>query len=418
MRLLYNLGIYSYGVGIISVAKLGNKKANTWVEGRRNWQSKLNNKNFNSKPIWFHTSSLGEYIMSKPLIDLTLKKYPEKEIILTFFSPSGYENVNLKNKRIHKLYLPLDTKENAMEFVEKTNPSIAIFAKYDFWFNTIEAIQKKNIPTLVFAANLHPKQLYFKMGWQWQEQILKNISRLQLINDKHLPFLLKHGFKNTSISGDPRFDEVGNKHNNSTEKIKTFISSKICLVLGSSWKEEENLVRKHFDQLKHLAIIIAPHDISEKRIKSIEKRFKDKTIRYSQTKAEIKETDKVLIIDSIGLLAQLYNYSDISFVGGGFSGKLHNILEPASTNNAVLFGPKHQKFFEAVELIKLSGAFSITNGANLINVIKELEKENQLEKTKTIASNFVTKNKGATSIIFNQLKELMNYSTTSASSKI
>ena len=140
MRLLYNLGIYAYGIGIISAAKLGNKKANTWVEGRRNWQSKLNNKNFNSNPIWFHTSSLGEYIMSKPLIDLTLEKYPDKEIILTFFSPSGYENVNLENKRIHKLYLPLDTKGNATEFVEKTNPSIAIFAKYDFWFNTIEAI--------------------------------------------------------------------------------------------------------------------------------------------------------------------------------------------------------------------------------------------------------------------------------------
>jgi 3-deoxy-D-manno-octulosonic-acid transferase len=347
-----------------------------------------------------------------------LDQYPKKNILLTFFSPSGYLNVKPNNIRIKKHYIPLDTISNAKEFIKVTHPCIAIFAKYDFWFNHLTELQKSAIPIIVFSSNLHQKQLYFKAGWQWQKKILQGISRILVLNNAIEDFLKTEKFQNVLTCGDTRFDEVGIEKKLSLSLISNYINKRTCIVVGSSWEAEEKILMKTHLKLKNFAIIIAPHDVSEKRINSIEKHFKNKTIRFSQLNNDNANTSKILLIDSIGVLSEIYHYSDIAFIGGGFKGKLHNILEPAATNNVVLFGNKYAKYEEAIELIKIKGAFKINNDLDFIETLKRLENEQEMKQYKETAFNYVANNKGATKIVLNEIKKLMSHSTTSASSKI
>ena len=231
-------------------------------------------------------------------------------------------------------------------------------------------------------------------------------------------FLRTEKFENVLTCGDTRFDEVGIEKKSTLSLISKYINNRTCIVLGSSWESEEKILMKTHLKLKNIAIIIAPHDVSEKRINSIEKHFKNKTIKYSQINNDNAITSKILLIDSIGVLSEIYHYSDIAFIGGGFKGKLHNILEPAATNNVVLFGNKYAKYEEANELIKIKGAFKINNDLDFIEILKQLENEQEMKQYKETAFNYVANNKGATKIVLNEIKKLMSHSTTSASSKI
>lgn len=418
MKLLYNIAIKAYGLGIITSSILGNKKALDWTEGRKNCLGNIKADINGEPPIWIHVSSLGEYIMAKPLIDLILDQYPKKNILLTFFSPSGLNNIKLNNLRIKKHYLPLDTSSNAKEFIKIVNPCIAIFAKYDFWFNLLTELQKSDIPSLVFSSTLNQKQLYFKTGWEWQKRILKGISKILVLNNTIKEFLEKEKFNNVLTCGDTRFDEVGSEKKINLSLISKYINNRTCLVIGSSWQAEEKILKKTFLQINNIAIIIAPHDVSDKRINSIETNFKNKTIRLSQLKDDNVASNKMLLIDSIGILSQIYHYSDIAFIGGGFKGKLHNILEPAASNNVVLFGDKYSKFEEANQLIKIKGAIKVNNYLDFIEIIKKLENKDEMMLYKKTAFNYVAMNKGATKIVLNEVTKLIPHSTTSASSKI
>jgi 3-deoxy-D-manno-octulosonic-acid transferase len=418
LKLLYNIAIKSYGLGIISSSILGNKKANDWINGRRNCLEKIKNDLNNESPIWLHVSSLGEYIMAKPLISKLLIEFPEKNILLTFFSPSGYNNVKLNQERVNKHYLPLDTPSNAKEFIKVVNPCIAVFAKYDFWFNYLIELQKSNIQTLFFSTNLNSNQLYFRKGWNWQKSILKKISKILVINQKIDSFLKKENFANTTVCGDTRFDEVRNKKKLDQDIILKYIDNRVCLVLGSSWEAEEKILKKALLKLNNIAIIIAPHDPSVKRINSLEKRFRNKTLKLSQLKEGNLNRKKILIVDSIGVLSKIYQHSDISFIGGGFKNKLHNILEPAATNNVILFGYNHSKYMEANELIKINGAIKIASAFDLVETINKLAAIKVLERYKKTALDYVENNKGATEIILKEIVNLIPHSTTSASSKI
>ena len=418
MKLLYDIAIKSYGLGIIYSSILGNKKANDWINGRKNCLEKIKEDLNNESPIWIHVSSLGEYIMAKPLISKLLVEFPKKNILLTFFSPSGFNNVKLKNERINKHYLPLDTPSNAKEFINTVNPCIAVFAKYDFWFNYLIELQKANIRTLFFSTNLNSNQLYFKKGWSWQKSILKKISKLLVLNQKVDSFLKKENFENTMVCGDTRFDEVRINKKLDQDIILKYINNRVCLVLGSSWEAEEKILKKALLKLNNIAIIIAPHDVSAKRINSIEKRFRNKTLKLSQLKESNLNRKKILIVDSIGILSNLYHYSDIAFIGGGFKNKLHNILEPAATNNVILFGCNHSKYIEANELIKINGAIKIASALDLVETINKMSTTEELEPYKKTAFNYVENNKGATEIILKEIMKLISHSTTSASSKI
>ena len=357
--------------------------------------------------------------MTKPLIDLLLEEYKEKIIYLTFFSPSGFENAKINNVRVIKGYLPLDTPSNAKYFIKHINPSIAIFAKYDFWFNYLAEVQKQKIPSIVFSTTLNKQHIYFRKSWSWHKNILKKISKILVLKEENLNFLINEGFENAGVCGDTRFDQVSNINENTKilPEIKKFIAGRKCIILGSSWKEEEDIVADIYDSNENTALIIAPHEVSEKRISEIEKIFQN-TIRNSSINSKKPSSDKILIIDSIGLLASIYQLSDIALVGGGFSGKLHNILEPASKNNVILFGPHFKKFPEASELINLKAAHIFSNSSELKSIFNELKNEQKLNAQKVIAFNYIKENKGATKLVFNTVKGLMPHSTTSASSKI
>ena len=418
MKHLYHFGILCYGIAIKLAALVGNSKAKKWIKGREKWKNKINEFDNKNPTIWIHISSLGEYIMTQPLIDLLLNEYQQKVIYLSFFSPSGYENTRIENPRIKKIYLPLDTPANAKYFIKKINPCIAIFAKYDFWFNYLSEIQKNDIPSIVFSTALNKQHVYFKYSWNWHKNILKEISKILVIKEENLDFLQNEGFDNASICGDTRFDQVSNNKlsNETFSNIKKYIGERNSMILGSSWPKEEKIV-KALHNNKETALIIAPHEVSEQRIVEIENTFKN-TIRYSNLHSLKICKDEVLIIDSIGMLASIYELTDIAVIGGGFSGKLHNILEPASKNNVILFGPNYSKFPEAIDLIELNAARSFSNEAELKNIKDELKNAEKTNTMKNTAFNYIEKNKGASRIVFNAIKELLDHSTTSASSRI
>ena len=420
MKVLYNLGIRGYGSGIKIASIFKHSKATRWIDGRKSWENKLKTTLSEYEQIWIHTSSFGEYLMVKPLIELLLSEYKDIHICLTFFSPSGFENAKIKNERISKHYLPLDTAANAKKFISIINPSLAIFVKYDFWFNYLVQLQQQQIPTLVFSASLKKEQLYFKSGWGWQKKTLMNISKILVLNSSVNKFLIDQGFKNTEVCGDTRFDQViynlANKKK--YESIEQFIQGRKCLILGSSWNKEEALLAKIHSQLENLAIIIAPHETSENRILEIEKTFQHKTIRYSSIDNNVDYTDKILIIDSIGLLADIYQYSDIAVIGGGFSGKLHNILEPAIRENVVLFGPHYFSFPEAIEMISKKIAIQFTNQTELCSIIINLIEDNSITDIKEKGYKYILNNKGATANVLKSVNELISHSTTSASSNM
>jgi len=405
MKLLYNTGISAYNSAIKTATFLGNEKAKKWMLGRKDWKNKLNIDN-SKDIIWIHASSLGEYIMVKPIIQEILKSNEKIEILLSFFSPSGFENFQDNNSRIKAIYLPIDTSQNASDFINLINPKLAIFVKYDFWFNYLKALQKKKIPTIVFSALLRKGQMYFNPIFKWQKEILKKIDSLLVINTNVEKFLLSEEFKNIEVCGDTRFDQVSeNKNYFKDNKIEHFINNRKCIILGSSWNKEEHLLKEIFNKISSFAIIIAPHNVNNDRINEIEKKFTN-SIRYSKFTNEITNNNKILIIDSIGKLANIYNYSDIAIVGGGFSGKLHNILEPSSCNNAVLFGPKFNSFPEATEMIKQEICWSFSNSSDLFNIINRLSEPKKLKDVKNNGINYISHNKGAVNIV---MKHIENY---------
>ena len=419
MKILYHIGILFYGASINLVAFCGNIKAKKWINGRKDWKNNIVAADNEDKPIWIHISSLGEYLMTKPLIQLLLDEYKEKRIYLSFFSPSGFENTKIDNAQITKIYLPLDTPANAKYFIKSINPSIAVFAKYDFWFNYLAEIQNQNIPSIVFSTALNKQQIYFRTSWSWHKNILKKISRILVLKEENLSFLHSEGFQNAEVCGDTRFDQVSKLKENTKylPDIEKFIAGRKCIVLGSSWKDEEEAIANIYNSIENTALIIAPHEVSENRILDIEKRFQE-AIRYSSINSNKPSTKKILIIDSIGLLTSIYQLSDIAIVGGGFTGKLHNILEPASCYNAILFGPHYNKFPEASDLISLNAGHSFSNSDELNTILNKLKDDQKLKEIKSIAFKYIKENKGATQLVFSTVKELMNYSTTTASSKI
>ena len=224
MKYLYHLGILCYGLAIKLAALGGNSKAKKWIKGRKNWKKKIADFDTYKPSIWIHISSLGEYIMTQPLIELLINEYKQEIIYLSFFSPSGYENTKIENSRIKKIYLPLDTPSNAKYFVKNINPSIVIFAKYDFWFNYLAVIQKNKIPSIVFSTALNKQHIYFKSSWTWHKNILKKISKILVLKDENLAFLQNEGFENAIVCGDTRFDQVStsNISNEDFSNIKNY----------------------------------------------------------------------------------------------------------------------------------------------------------------------------------------------------
>ncbi len=408
MQRVYTLLIHSYGIMMRTASKL-HPKAKKWQDGRLHWQEKLRKDlDTNALPvIWFHAASLGEFEQGRPVLEAIKAKLdalgqPHK-VLLTFFSPSGYEVRKDYPKADFVHYLPLDTPQNARLFLDIVKPVAAFFIKYEFWVNFISEIQKRKIKLILFSALFREEQLFFKPYGALFRNLLKGYTQIFVQNEASLAALKPLGLGNVSQAGDTRFDRVsanaeGTYHNATVAQFK---AGQPLLVVGSCWGKDLDLLLPFLQSLDvPLRTLIAPHEIHESTLKRIEKALPSKVLRYSQARQVIgNDLDQysVLLIDNVGLLAKIYRYADFAYVGGAFGEGLHNILEPTAFGVPVLFGKNYSKFPEAKELIQAGGAFSLTDSSQLILCFDRLyHNEAMRDKIREINQNYIQKNAHST----------------------
>lgn len=394
MNSLYNISIWFYVVAVY-FASLFNSKAKLWVNGRKNIFQKIEEVTKGEQNIvWLHCASLGEFEQGKPIIKGYKQKYPSHKILLTFFSPSGFEIRKNYEGVDWVFYLPADTKSNAKKFISIVKPIKVVFIKYEFWFNYMAELKKQNISFYSVSAIFRDWQAFFKYKW-WAEQ-LKNVTHF-FVQDKNSAELLESiGFKNTTISGDSRFDSVLTNTSNaeSFPLIEQFSKSKPTIICGSTWEKDELLLIRFIKENPLYNYIIAPHEMHH--ISHLQKQTGAQLFSTSNT--ENINSNNVLIIDSIGILSSIYQYANIAYIGGGFGSGIHNILEAVTFGLPVVFGPNYQKFIEANELINQNGAISISNYKELYSAINAFTDFDQ-----KIATNYIKNHSGATKIILETL---------------
>jgi 3-deoxy-D-manno-octulosonic-acid transferase len=398
---LYTFGILIY-VLLIHIASWFSPKAKLWVKGRKNWKAHLKKAiPDNASVIWFHCASLGEFEQARPVIEAYKKSFPDAFILLSFFSPSGYEIRKNYTIADYICYLPADFPSNAKDFVAIVKPQKAIFVKYEFWYNFLQALNVANCSTYLIAARFRPDQPFFQWYGSWFKKQLNNFYRIHLQDENSAEMLKKTGYTNFIVSADPRFDRVTQNAQQTEElpEIKLWLSGRSCMVAGSAWPADEKIF---FPWHNHRALIIAPHEIDETHLISIEKQAGTSIIRYSELIKNPNQTSNVLLIDNIGMLMRIYSMAEFAFVGGGFGTGLHNILEPAAFGIPVVFGPMHEKFPEANALIYAGGGLSVSSRNDFLQFLERLEKD----QNKIMAHNaqlFIQSNTGATELIMKDL---------------
>jgi 3-deoxy-D-manno-octulosonic-acid transferase len=410
MRSVYTISIKLYTL-IIWLAARFNPKAAKWIDGRKNVFSKMREKiQPDEKWIWFHAASLGEYEQGRPLIEAIKKTWPHYRILLTFFSPSGYEV--RKNYELADCisYLPEDTPANARKLIHLFDLKAIFFIKYEFWFNYMNEAKLQHIPLFFVSAKFRPSQHFFSFYGGWFRRHLEAVTHF-FIQDEISSNLLKsidiHQF---TVTGDTRFDRVLRLAQQADKfpVAEHFKAGNPLIVVGSSWPADEKLLFPIFDKLpSSYKIIVAPHDVSEKHIAEIEKKIGGNSIRY--TEYDFKDSHKVLIINNIGILSQLYQYADFAYVGGGFGVAIHNIQEAVTFGCPVIIGPKHKNFTEAVDLIRLGGVFEVSDADSMEKIFFELISDEGLrQKASSVCKTYVEKQTGATALILASLTKLLS----------
>lgn len=407
MILFYKTGIFFYSL-LIHIYSIFNEKARFFVRGRKNWEEILAQKiDAKSKYIWFHCASLGEFEQGRPVIEELKLRFPEYKIVLTFFSPSGYEI--RKNYPLADVvaYLPMDTKRNANNFLNIVKPEKAFFVKYEFWYFYISELKKRNIPLYIISAIFRENQQFFKnTPWgKWYRKLLNQVDHLFVQNEKSGELLKTIGLSNFTVSGDTRFDRVAAIAKSSKEIpiVDKFKGDSLLVIAGSTWKPDEELLAEFINQ-SSIKFIIVPHEVSANNINRIHQLLKKPAISFSKVSETEIDKFQVLIIDSVGLLSSIYRHGNIAYIGGGFGVGIHNILEAATFGLPLIFGPNYKKFKEAVDLTSEGGANSISNSNELLNTLNNLIREkNELEKASVICRKYVAKNVGSTKHIIKKV---------------
>jgi 3-deoxy-D-manno-octulosonic-acid transferase len=408
---LYNIGIQLYRAGVSLAAAAGNAKARLWLEGRRNWQEKMRTELAHKDDVvWIHAASLGEFEQGRPLLEAIRQEYPGSWIVLTFFSPSGYEVRKDYPVADHIYYLPLDTKQNAREFVQIVNPSLAIFIKYEFWYHYLTTLYEQEIPVLLISGIFRPDQVFFKFYGGMFRRLLEQMTYIFVQNQESLDLLAGIGINHAVLSGDTRFDRVWALRTEAPPltKIRDYIGERKAVIAGSTWEADERLLAAWWSQRNdnQVCLIIAPHEIHETHIQQLLELFPG-AARYTAGNWKAP----VLIIDNIGMLSALYRYARVSYVGGGF-GKdgIHNVLEPATYSKPVVFGPVFHKYPEAAALLAAGGGISVSNQTELTEQLELLLKDDQICTQKgQQAGHYVEDNKGVTDriIYYIQVKRFL-----------
>ncbi|HEX2922043.1 MAG TPA: glycosyltransferase N-terminal domain-containing protein [Bacteroidales bacterium] len=405
MRILYNLGIHLYSLFAL-IASPFSTRAKLWVEGRRNWKENIGkNIGADDKVVWVHCASLGEFEQGRPIIEEIKQRKPGIKIVLSFFSPSGYEIRKNYQFADCVTYLPADTKRNTSDFVDLVHPVAAIFIKYEFWENYITAIYKRNIPLYLVSGIFRPDQHFFKWYGSFFREMLRKFTFIFVQDSGSETLLNSIGINAVLKTGDTRFDRVVQiaKASRDIEKLDSFAGTEKVFLTGSSWSPDEEIISRYINDHPHrMKWIFAPHEIDNANIERLEKMFKTKVVRFSQY--EGTSDARVMIIDNIGMLSSAYSYAKIAAVGGGFGKGIHNVLEPACWGIPVLFGPRHEKFREATELIKEKGAFTF-NSFEIFSFIldKLLDDETFYLESANAASQYINNNIGATEKIMSKL---------------
>ncbi len=402
--MLYNLGISFYYFGIW-IASFFNKKAELWIDGRKNIFEKIKTQiTDNQMIIWFHCASLGEFEQGRPLIEKIKNDLPNYKILLTFFSSSGYEIRKNYTAADYIFYLPIDTPKNAQKFLEIVQPKMAFFVKYEFWYNYLHQLNQQRIPTYLISSVFRKDQIFFKPYGSFFKKMLFFFDHIFVQNEKSKAILLENEVSHVSMAGDTRIDRVLEiqKNKKSFDKISAFKGTTEILIGGSTWPPDEDILIEwiHSQNDFRWKFIIAPHDINESHLIEIEKKIKVNSIRFSQINAFNATSAKVMIIDNIGMLSSLYQYGKVAMIGGGFGSGIHNTLEPISFGLPVIFGKKYQKFEEANQLVETGGGFTISNFEEFKTAMENLEKEAFYNNASTMAKNYVLNNRGATRKIF------------------
>ena len=406
MTLLYTLLIHLLYALLLPVS-LFSQKAALWVKGRKEWRSKLKQWEPVDFPrLWFHAASLGEFEQGLPVIEELKKEYPHCSILLTFFSPSGYEIRKNYSKADCVIYLPLDTSYNAREFIRLAKPNAAFFIKYEFWYFYLRELYREGIPTYLISARFRPGQIFFMPFAYWFRKKLSFFRHFFVQDQSSLDLLNKIGFNNVSVTGDTRFDRV---IENSTKAKRIELAASFCsgytsLIAGSTWPADEKLLARYIEE-SDVRMIIAPHETDQRHISKLSQLTGNKSVLYSGAVQNGLNGEQVLIIDNMGMLSSLYTYGKIAYIGGGFGKGIHNILEAAVFGMPVIFGPNYSKFREAIELIATGGAFAVGSFDELKTVMDKLTGSPQmLESASSRAKEYVLSNAGATAKILDILK--------------
>lgn len=408
---MYNLAITIYGL-IIRVAAIFSKgKAKDFVQGRKGLFSVLadfKKKQEGKAIIWIHAASLGEFEQGRPIIEAIKKTQPEKAILLTFFSPSGYNIRHNYDQADGVTYMPLDTPSNATRFLDIVQPSLAIFIKYEFWLNHLNVLHDRGIPHYLISAKFRANQLFFKSYGGAFKKALANFTKI-FVQDEASQVLLQDIGIASEVTGDTRIDRVVQiaKEAKQIPLIDAFVQGKKALVIGSSWPQDEALLLPLINQIvpMDMPVIIAPHEIDDKHVQQIEQQLLVPTCRYSDLTLDNAAQYRVVIINNIGMLSALYQYGHIAYIGGGLGKGIHNTLEPAAFDLPIIFGPKHQKFPEAVYLAQHGGGFSISTFEELKTIFESLSTAEHYELASQVTRSFVQQNKGATALVIKGIFE-------------
>ncbi|MBK9981502.1 MAG: 3-deoxy-D-manno-octulosonic acid transferase [Saprospiraceae bacterium] len=407
---LYYSIMYLFVLGI-RISSIWNQKSKQWIEGRKNWLSKINQLPQKSEyRIWFHVASLGEFEQARPVIEKIKDVRPGTEIILSFFSPSGYE-LKKDYSFASVLYLPADLPGNAKKWLNIVQPDFAVFVKYDLWPGYLRALSTSGIPAILFSANWIPSKRFDSWSNPLTKNLLKKFKFIFLQRSTHLNLFRSMGFNNIGVAGDTRIDRSLKLPLEIAQRMPAVFTSlgKFDLVAGSTWPEDEDILIEVIKTLD-LKVMIAPHDVSESNINRLLKKVEGSSIRLSELSANHHDP-KIVIIDSIGLLSVLYSLGQIAYIGGGFGKGIHNTLEPMAHAKPVIFGPHYHKFPEAVDMLLLKGAWSVRSAHDLLIVVNELRKPGVSELAGSVCSHYMEENAGATSIVTDYILKSIPYIT-------
>lgn len=415
---LYNLGIYAFQLGL-KLASLFNPKAKLWIEGRKNWQEQLRTKASQLKlenAVWFHCASLGEFEQGRPVIEKLKKENPQKKIVLSFFSPSGYEIQKNYPFADLVIYLPADTPSNTRAFLSILKPKLAIFVKYEFWLNYLFELERKQIPAFLISTVIKKHQPFFKWYGGNFRKALTTYKTIYTQDVHSIKLLRVLRISNGVLAGDTRFDRVLQVCSapKKIKEIEEFAKAAFVVIAGSSWQKDEDHLIESYLQLKEkhpdLKLIIAPHEIDRKNIDRLKNLLAKNQLPYHLfSDSATVYIHPILVVNAIGFLSSVYQYGTVAFIGGGFNNGIHNILEPTVYGLPVLFGPNYKKFNEAFETIDLNVGFVVNDSSELTLRLSDfIENKILLAESSRLAKNYVLKNSGATNKIVDDMKVFLN----------